>query len=231
MKFVRSLLVLTVPMLLLTGCPDPEAAYDDFQDRYSKVDSGVAVDCSNPAPCTAIPQPGELDGDYFFAFAASLELSKPMVFLATITSAAGASGTEMTWSLQALDWSDRVSPAKNPPPPEGDGSVPPPIVLPGIAIDGEGMIDADLPPLDVVGSANPFSHTPITADVSSLSGRFCAGETFFSGQFDGKVTKPIPIELAGSSWTLTKVTGPSDYPEPPPIDCLKTEAAPVGTWQ
>jgi len=219
MKSVRSLVALSVPLLLLTGCPDPEGAYNDFQERYSKVDSGVAVDCSNPAPCTALPQPGEIDGDYFFAFAASLELSKPMVFLATITSAAGAGGTEMVWSLQALDWSDRKTP------------VGAPIVLPAITIGSDGMIDSDLPPLDVVGEANPFSHTPITADVSTLTGRFCGGETFFSGQFDGVVTKPITIQLAGSSWTLTKVTGPSDYPEPPPIDCQMTEAAPVGTWQ
>lgn len=220
MKVVSSLIAVSVPLMLLTGCPDPEGQYNDFRARAAKIDSGSTAQCDAPAPCTALPQPGELDGTYFFAFAASLDLTKPMVFEAKITSSAGASGTEMHWVLQALDWSDRKTP------------VGAPLDLGTIAIDSEGMINADLPPLDVVGEANPFSHSPITADVSTLSGRFCAGETFISGLFDGTVSKPITIPLTGSSWTLTKVSdAPNDYPEPPPIDCNKTPAEAVGTWE
>lgn len=219
MPSVRSLIALTVPMMLLTGCPDASSEYEAFKGRYADLNKEACPTCDVPAPCTAVPQPGDLDGQYFFAFAASLEKLKPIVFLATITSKAGASGTEMKWELQGLNWSDRKTP------------VGPPLVLDALAIDAEGNIDADLAPLDVVGEANPFSHTPITADVSSLRGQFCAGQTFFHGSFDGIVTKPIELSVDCSSWTLTKVTGPADYPEPPPVDCKKTPAMPVGTWQ
>jgi hypothetical protein len=219
MKSVAAFLAVSVPLLLLTGCPDAEGEYEAFKERFSKIDSGAVVNCDAPIPCTAIPQPGEIDGDYFFAFASSLEKTKPMVFVATITTSAGAAGTDMHWSLQALDWSDRVTP------------VGPAIDAGTISIAADGTIDADLPPIDVVGAANPFSHTDITADVSSLTGQFCAGQTFFYGDFDGTVTKPITLSVDGSTWTLTKVTGPADYPEPPPTDCQQTPALPVGTWQ
>lgn len=220
MSPVRSVIALTAPLLLLTACPDASSEYEAFKDRYADLEKEAGPTCDVPTPCAAVPAPGEVDGQYFFAFAASLEKSKPIVFLATITSkASAAGGTEMKWELQGLDWSDRKTP------------VGPPLVLDALAIDAEGNIDADLVPLDVVGEANPFSHTPITADVSSLRGQFCAGQTFFYGEFDGIVTKPIELSVDGSSWTLTKVTGPADYPEPPPTDCQKTPAAPVGTWQ
>lgn len=219
MPFVRSLIALSVPLVLLTGCPDASSEYEAFKDRYADLEKEAGPTCDTPAPCAAVPQPGEIDGQYFFAFAASLEKLKPIVFLATITSKAGPSGTAMDWSLQGLHWNDRKTP------------VGPALELKDIAIDAEGYIDADLAPLDVDKDANPFSHSPITADVSSLRGQFCAGQTFFYGEFDGLVTKPIELSVDGSSWTLTKVTGPADYPEPPPVDCQKTPALPVGTWQ
>jgi len=219
MSKLRLLAALCVPAVLLTGCPDAEGNYDDFKSRYSKVDHGDGGATCPDDPCTALPQTGELDGQYLFVLSASLDFTKPLMFAATITTAAGANGTEMTWKLEPLLWSDRKTVV---------GAA---IDLDPMPIDAEGLINADLPPIDLLGDANPFSHSPITADVNNLKGRFCSGETFFFGTFDGDVTKPIPLSLAGSNWTLTKVTSPADYPEPPPIDCVQTPAAPVGTLQ
>jgi len=82
--------------------------------------------------------------------------------------------------------------------------------------------------VDVPGEANPFSHTPLTVDLSALKGSFCIQGSFACGTMDGEVTKPIPLTLDGSSWTATPLTGA--IPEPPPIDCKGTPALPLGGW-
>lgn len=227
MSPIRTLLALSFPVFLVTGCPDAEGQYDEFKDRFNQLHppgsggeagaAGSPGDAGGDAAVCAAPQPGEIDGDYLFALAAVLDDSKPIVFSAKVSTQAAGGGTQMHWVLQGLLWSDRKTPV-------GD-----PIDLPPFDLSADGAFDSVLPPLSIVGEANPFSHTPITAEVT-LKGKFCGADTFFCGTASGNVTKPVPIPLDGSAWTLEKTSGGA-YPEPPKINCKKKAALDVGTWK
>lgn len=224
MPRISSLLPLALPALFLAGCPDPKGSYDEFKDRYNAINpssggaAGAAGAGGSDAGACVVPAPGELDGDYIFALSAKLKPVAPLIFLVKVTSKDASGSTAMDWSLQPLNRFDRETPV-------GD-----PIVLSGIVIDANGKIDANSlvnTPISVTGEANPISGSNITAEVQSLTGgNFCNTDGFYCGGVVGNVTKPIPIELAGSTWTLTKVTGPADYPDPVPINCKKDPADP-----
>jgi len=155
---------------------------------------------------------------YFLALSTVLEPTKPVVARVDISAQPnGSGGLDTHWTLQPLLWSDRKIPVGSP------------IVLPSITHSANGAFDADLPPISIVSEANPISHTPIDVDVSSLRGSLCGAANSGCGDFDGDLTKPIPYDLKGSTWTLTKVDSPSNYPEPPAIDCAGKLAAPVGS--
>jgi hypothetical protein len=229
MPTVQKLWVLAVPLLLATGCPDAEGAYDDFKDRHTQLypgtggeagAAGAAGSAGDAAACAA-PTPGEIDGDYLFTLSAVLDQSKPILFHAKVTTEDVNGSLGMRWNLQGVFWDDRKM------------LVGPPFDLPAtgeppFAIGADGAFEAKLPPLNVVGEANPFSHTPITAEVT-LKGKFCDAAGFYCGTASGDVTKPVPIPLAGSTWTLEKVAGGA-YTEPPYIDCKKTQAVGVDTF-
>jgi hypothetical protein len=212
---MRTLLAISFPALALTGCPDAEGQYDEFKDRHyalyppgSGGEGGATTDGGTCVP----PKPGEMDGDYLFTFAAVLDPTKPVLFATKVTTADAGGLTSMSWTIQGLLWSDRKTLV-------GD-----PIQLPAATINADGTFKAKLPPLSLVGETNPFSHSPLEADVT-LEGKFC-GSGPYCGTFSGNVTKPIPLDLAGSSWTLEKVTG-TDYPEPPTVNCKGLLAVPV----
>ncbi len=228
MSPLRTILAVAFPAFLLSGCPNPEGDYNDFVDRYTQLHpssggAGGAGGSEDAGPCT-VPKPGELDGDYLFVLSAHIapgsEL-KPLTFALHVTSASapydGGTTTAMTWKLQPLQYSDRKTPV-------GD-----PIEVKDIAIAPDGSIDSPLGDVAVTGAANPISKgINILATIDSIDGRFCNTGGFYCGTVTGKVTKPFPFDLAGSTWTMTKAATPADYPEPPPIDCQKDLATPVG---
>lgn len=229
MSSLRTLLGLSVPLFLVTGCPDAEGQYDEFKDRFTVLHppgsggaAGAAGAAGSDAGACVSPKPGEIDGDYLFTLAAVLDQSKPILFYAKVTTEDVAGATGMRWNLQGLFWDDRsglVGPAFDLPA-TGEAAFP---------LGADGTFDVKLPPLNVVGEANPFSHTPITAEVS-LKGKFCDAGGFYCGSADGDVTKPVPIPLAGSTWTLEKLSAPGSYPEPPHINCKKELAVGKDTF-
>ncbi|MBK7584142.1 MAG: hypothetical protein IPI67_28575 [Myxococcales bacterium] len=221
----RTLLALSLPLFLVTGCPDAEGQYDEFKDRFTELHpgsggaSGAAGAAGSPGDasvCTA-PAPGEIDGEYLFTLAAVLDSSKPILFLAKVTTEDKGGATAMRWNLQGLLWSDRKTLVGTPfdIPAAGDS----------FALGADGTFDAKLPPLSVVGEANPFSHSPITAEVT-LKGKFCGAQTVFCGIAEGDVTKPVPIPLGGSTWTLEKAPAGA-FPEPPKLNCKSQLATPL----
>ncbi|MEZ4219354.1 MAG: hypothetical protein R3B13_00405 [Polyangiaceae bacterium] len=209
--------------IVFVGCVDPEGDYSDFTDRYNSINGqggaagGGGQGGADAGPCT-VPKAGELDGEYFFALAASTNKSKvspkkPIALLTTVTSKDNGGALQMEWNMQPLKWEDRTTPI-------GD----PIKLVADVAADG--TFDIDPAPLDLVGEANPLSHSPLTADISSLAGKVCDLDGFYCGTIDGDVSKPIPLSIDGSTWTMVKVTGGS-YPEPPTINCKKDLADPL----
>ncbi len=210
---------------LAFGCADPEGNFSDFKDRHGKINGGGGAGGADAgtqdAGACVVPMAGELDGDYMFALSAvtagnKANKNRPIMVFTTVTTKDGAGGLEMDWNLQPVEWKDRKTPA---------GSA---ISINGIAVDANGSFDVDPDPLDVVGIANPLSGSDITADITSLKGdgTICNTGGFYCGTVAGDVSKPIPLSIAGSTWTLEKIEG-GVYPEPPKIDCAKNEALPL----
>lgn len=225
MTSIRQCFVLLSAGLLTLGCVDAEGDYNDFKDRYEQTSGsggaggeagqGGAAGAAGAAPCV-VPSPGEMDGDYLFALSAKVKPEAPLLFTNKVTTTASGSDLSMQWTLQGLDRFDRKTPV-------GD-----PIVLDPTVIGSDGTIDIALPPLNVTGQANPISGSNITAEVKSLRGSFCNTDGFYCGQVDGDVTKPIPLNINGSTWSMQKIDDPNAYP-PPVLDCKKTPAGPPPT--
>jgi len=225
MPSIRTLLALSFPLLLVTGCPDAEGEYDAFKDRFNELHppgtagaAGAPGDAGDAGACTP-PKAGELDGDYLFTLSAVLDANKPLLFAAKVTTKDEGGQLTMRWTLQGLLWSDRKTLV-------GPTFDIPPTSEPAFALAADGSFNSKLPPLNVVGEASPFSHTPITADVV-LKGKFCNTDGFYCGSAEGDVTKPVPIPLPGSTWTLEKLATAGAYTDPPYINCKKKIAIPT----
>jgi hypothetical protein len=173
---------------------------------------GVGGD-SGAGGCAA-PQPGQIDGSYLLALSAKISPQSPFLFLTTVTTFAGAGGSQVLWTLQPLAAADRTT------------MVGSPIQFEPFTVEPNGSFFTEQGPLDVVGEANPITSTDITADVT-LAGELCGAQDFHCGAAGGAVTIPVSLPLDGSTFTLSKVT-PGSYPEPPPINCAKDLAAPIG---
>ncbi len=165
------------------------------------------------APGCVVPSPGQLDGDYLLAMSAKPKPASPFLFRMSLVTQASGGNLQMQWTLQPLDRVDRKTP------------VGAPIAFPPSVVGNDGLIDVDLPPIDVPGQANPISGTDITADVASMRGAFCDASGFHCGDLDGALTKPIPLSIDGSTWTIQKFQDPTATPSPV-IDCQKTPAGP-----
>jgi hypothetical protein len=208
-SFRRRALALPLLVLaasLLAGCPDPNGSFESFVEKAEAIPSGPLGQCGETVQT--------VEGDFFFALSAQLAPTKPIVFLTQITTDAGG----MSFHIQALSAEDRTTPV-------GDG-----IDIGPYPIDAEGTFVAALPPLAVVGAANPITGSDIEATIT-LKGSVCAD--FLCGSVEGAVTKvngaPSDIVLTAdkSFFTMALVTTPGDYPEPPQIDCAGKLAKPL----
>jgi hypothetical protein len=158
---------------------------------------------------------GQMDGSYLFALSLvtggnASNKDRPILYLNTVTTTAGIGALNVKWGLQPLRWEDRKTPTGSP-------------LTFSFTLSGGGSADLDLPPLDVPADANPLSGSPITLDIASLNGPSCDVASFYCGTTDGDVTKPIPLSIDGSTWTMERIVGGA-YPEPPKIDCAKNLA-------
>lgn len=142
------------------------------------------------------------------ALSATLAPTQPILFIADVHS----TGSAWQWTLTPLDAKTRT--------PLPNSS----IVLPDSAIPAGGSWVFDLPPLEVPGTANPITGSDIEADVT-LTSTSCGSDAFVCGDVSGDITKPIVLDLQGSSWTLERLVA-GGLPEPIRIDCACVEAEP-----
>jgi hypothetical protein len=80
--------------------------------------------------------------------------------------------------------------------------------------------------LDVTGAANPITGGDISAAVV-LTGNLCGDKRSFCGTVSGNVTKPLPLDLKGSTFTFTRVDSAASLPARPAIDCAGHLADPL----
>jgi hypothetical protein len=207
--FSRSwLLAFPLALLGVAGCPDPAGEFDDFAERWQAAnpDAGAVGDAG---PCTP-PDPSALGGKYIFALSAVIARETPILFVADVTG--DASG--LTFVLQPLSAADRVTPVGTP------------ITIGPLPLGADGSLHAELPPLVVSAEANPVTGGEIEAQVV-LDGRFCDVAGFYCGTVSGTVTRPIPVDLAGSTFAIERLANGTP-PAEPFIDCNRNRAAPLG---
>lgn len=202
--------------LCLNGCPDPDQAYDDFAERFDKINNstgtGGAGGAGGASACS-VPAEGEIDGQYLFSLSASLNRAKSFAFdTAVVTHASGDSIT-VDLSLQPLSKDDQVTPV-------GD-----PLVFTALPVNADGTFDWDFGMVTLVGAANPITGADVESTLQ-LHGSICTESAgFICGKVGGNVTKPIKLDLAagkGSEFTMEKYEGTL----PTPLQgCDKTPAA------
>ena len=93
-------------------------------------------------------------------------------------------------------------------------------------VDASGTFRATMNGLAVPGAANPVTNGDILANVV-LTGSLCGDARSFCGTVTGNVVTPLPLDLAGSTFTLTRVDPPADPPTRPAVDCAGTLADPL----
>ncbi len=225
----RALVLAALPVLAMavSGCTNPEGAFNDFTDRQKALqeagtDAGAGVDAEVDAGSCMPPGPGDLDGQYLFALSAALNPKLPVLFLAHLKSVAyagsGAAGVGLDMTLQSLDAKDRKTP------------VGAPLVIPTLGLGADGQIaSTQLPDITVDGTANPIQVGLGIVASAALHGQFCGVQDFYCGTVSGNVTKPITIKLDGSTYTFEVITDPGSLPTPPLIDCARNPADPAPT--
>jgi len=193
----------------LSGCADPEGEFKAFEERKAaNQGSGGTTACDPPAA-------GEADGDFLFALSATLAPNKPILGVVGITTTDGANGTEMSVNLQPLSATDRKTAVGT-----ADDFGP-------YALNADGTVAIEIASLITPGEANPITGSEINASDVVLGGQVCGVKDFYCGTVTGNVTKPLPLDLVGSTFTLERITTPGTYPEPPKINCAGDLADPL----
>jgi hypothetical protein len=159
--------------------------------------------------------PGSVQGDYLLTLSAAISRAKPIVFRTHLTTPPLNGGTGLMFDSQPLSATDRTTPVGTP------------LTLGPFPVDGKGNFTAPTPALSITGDANAITPGQlITADVT-LKGNLCGDGSFFCGTASGTVTAPIQVDLAGSTFTLTRIDAAHPIPARPKLDCAGNLADPI----
>lgn len=194
-----------LPSLLLIGCftclaacPDPQAEYDAFKERFDQVSLGGASACE-PFPVVE----GGPDGTYLFSLSAKLSPKKAFALDATLVTTEGADGLDASLTLQPLSAEDQSTPV-------GDA-----LTFNDLTIAADGTFHWEFGEVTLAGAANPISGADIISTLI-FDGFVCGGPNagFICGDASGIVSQPIMgYDLTGSTFTMQRYDG-SEKPEP-----------------
>ncbi|MBX3181987.1 MAG: hypothetical protein KIT72_11000 [Polyangiaceae bacterium] len=215
--------------LVAPGCADPEGELQEFAKRCKEqvdrgnFEGGTACDPVKGACDTtcASPAAGAIDGQFYFVMSPSVATTLPLVFLAEVTTTDANGPLETTWVLQPLSTTDGATP------------VGAPLTLGPMRVT-DGGLGHDVPELGVVGEANPITGSTLRVEALKIlscpsdppggPGGVCEVADFYCGVIpQGTVVDPTTLDIAGSTWTMTRVSGPADYPERLTINCAGDE--------
>lgn len=212
-RTVAVCLALLGGLVTLSGCPDPQGSFDEFGKRYDKINGGGSSSASTGVGggCSA-PMAGELDGDFLFSLSAKLKPKKAIALLMKVTTTDSGGTLMMGLEATPLSGMDHMTP------------VDAPITIAPFAINADGSFDASLGTITVNGEANTITPGSDIVATVNLQGRLCAeNPDFICGTVTGMVTMPITLDLAGSTFTMQRVTDMSTLPFPM-LDCAMTPA-------
>jgi hypothetical protein len=185
----------------VAGCADPEGEFDAFTERYANIGSTTTTTGTGGASACALPEPGAVDGDYFMTLSAKISPTKPIVFLAKLTTTAMGEGLGLSMNLQALSYMDRMTLV-------GEAADVGPF-----QVEADGRFVAAMGPMTVVGEANPITMAEVVAD-ATLTGTICTPGDFICGDVAGTVDNgTLELKLDGSTFTMQKIPESGVYPE------------------
>jgi hypothetical protein len=171
-----------VPAALLAACPDPGGGFDDFVKRSEPFRIELPeLDCKGAV---------DFSGHYLFGASVVIGRDKPLRFDATITIDKGSTPWGVDWSMRALSVADGS--------PVGD------VIHAVGSLSAAGVVFIDVGTLAVPGEADTILADVPVETTFLLSG--CSeSATFACGPFDGEISKPTVVPLAGSTWGLAPV--------------------------
>lgn len=193
-----SLLPLLSAAVLLAGCPDSEAKFNEFLDNTDD-----DRDFMPPPPPDVMPAGADISGDFLLAVSTIIAPDLPMQFVATNTVTTDEMGnTLLTACLQPL--SLMQGKVNTPREPIGD-----PLCYEDLPIaDGKFEIDAGV--VMVTGMANPVTGGDIVASLKMIG--TVIDEDFYCGEIEGEVMMPLMAGLAGSTFAAVRLEDPAALP-------------------
>ena len=214
-SFCAALIAAAGLTLSLTGCPDPEGAFEDFATRYDDIHKGTGGSgggAGGGEACTPATE-GELDGHYMFTISARLSPKKAFALDATFTTHDdGAGGLTADLDLQPLSKDDQTTPV---------GTV---LSFTNLPVGADGNFTWDFGMVTLPGVANPITGSDVVTTLV-LTGQLCAGDRagFVCGEATGTITEPLMADLSpGSGFTMQAADG-GTLP-PPVINCAMDPA-------
>jgi hypothetical protein len=210
-------------LFVLTGCPKPDEAFEDYQARFLATCAQfpddprckvVSTDCVVPEGCM-VPAAGEMDGLYYLSLTPPQSPARPAPYAVTLTSAEMGGSLSFTLEMQPLDAKiDRVTPAGMP-------STHGPFLL-----AANGCYNAEIGTLTIPGETNPLTDSVLVAENVVFIGALCAGDSF-CGVGTGLVTSPVELPIDGTTYFAEGIMAVADHTEPPILDCDGTAAEPL----
>jgi hypothetical protein len=224
--------LLSAVSVLAISCADPEGAFNEFADREAALsDAGTGGTGGNGGnggtggtagtgvggasggggesgtggtggggTCTPLTQ-AEVANGYLFTLSAVILPNKAFVADCTITM--DEANNTISMSVQPLRADDKTTPV---------GAA----ILGGpFQIQPDGSFNADFGNITMAGDANPISGSDLVTTLTLIAepGGWCSESTFVCGAAVGQATKPISLNLEGSTFTFQRLDG-SGYPSP-----------------
>jgi|GEM_PF-6951274 len=190
--------MLLLAALPLVGCPDPDAAYDDYVARRPAPPSAPDVGDRDAIAGGMLP---DVTGTHLLAIATFIDNDRPLLFHADVVLTPSASPTPddagtLSVTATALRCQYEMVCDKT------LTGAPLPTITGTVKQNGEFVLDFGQQ--TVVGEANPISGRPITA-VLKLIGNLQSADVA-CGALGGQVFDPImaPLDGTGSTFALTR---------------------------
>lgn len=190
---LKKLALSTALCSLLTGCPDPQGALDDFGVRYNEANAGGSEGGPNLGDCTPAQADSFASSEFLTALSVKLSPKTPVTLLAKLTTAADGPGVSVSMNLQYLSREDQTTPVGEP------------FDRGPYAVAEDGTFTADWETIVVPIDANAVNGFEITANVGLVGNAFCKDTTLICGDVTGATTSPVQLDLAGSTFTMQPI--------------------------
>lgn len=204
---------LGLALLLLAGCVDTDAKLEAFHQRdlaKRSRDAGAMEPRDGEVEEGRLPTPEEIEGEYLLVVATTLSPRKPIISLLEVKAAQKGDTLELTQRDRPLSFEDLRLPV-------GEFG---PWRTSIVEADGSYMTDSI--PIVTPGAANAVQPGVETESLLVFSGKVpllskdapLTPLTFWCGQADGKLVRPIAQSLDGSTFTVMRIEDPDNYPLP-----------------